>query len=62
VSGAEFVGIDACFGSEQAQKERFFRHFKTEYRDGLAKAQSDIFGDIERQRCFSHGGARREND
>ena len=62
VAGAEFVGIDAGFRSEQAQQEGFFRHFQAENRDRLAITHRDIFRDVQRQRGFTHRRARGQDD
>ena len=62
VASAEFVRVDARFRSEQAQQQRFLRHFQAEDGDRLTIADSDVFGDVQRERGFSHRRTRGEDD
>jgi len=60
MAGAEFVGVDLGDGGNEALEERLLGHFEAEDGDGLAGADADVFGEVERERGFSPArGARR---
>src|SRR6266852_1849880 len=62
MAGAEFVGVDLGDGGDEALEERLLGHFEAEHGDGLAGANSDVFGEVEGQRGFSLRGARGKDE
>ncbi len=66
VAGGEVLRGHARVAADHAAHEGFGGHFQAEDRHGLgrlvARAQGDVFGDVQRQGGLAHGRPRRQDD
>src|SRR5262249_29555250 len=58
----QLVRIHSRLRAQQAQQQRFARHFQREHPYHLVVEHRRIFRDVDRQRGLSHRRSRRDND